>query len=170
MLSTTGPVSGTGGFLKARDARANRELTDAIALAQADEATIGVAGIGVALKNSIGGPSIAHVLPLARGNLRTRLMPPATAAVFVTQSGGRSAAEIDAIANSFDLTPSEARTLEHLAGGATIAETAEALGISTNTARTHLAHIFSKTGTSRQTDLIMLVKDLLPPIRRPTAS
>jgi DNA-binding CsgD family transcriptional regulator/PAS domain-containing protein len=170
IFSTSGAISGAGGFLRARDAQANRELTNAIILAQTDEATIGASGIGVALNDSSGEPSIAHVLPLARGNVRTRLMPPATAAVFVTQSRGQPAAEIGAIAKSFGLTPSEARTLEHLAGGATIAETAEALRISTNTARTHVAHIFSKTGTSRQADLVMLVKNLLPPTRRPGGS
>lgn len=166
MFLTTGPVSGAGGFLKARDDRANRELANAIVQARANEATIGTAGIGVSLNSSSDEPSIAHVLPLARGDLRTRLMPPATAAVFITQLGGQPAAEIGAIAKSFGLTPAESRTLEHLAGGATIAETAVAIGISTNTTRTHLARIFSKTGTSRQADLIALVNRLMPPVRR----
>jgi DNA-binding CsgD family transcriptional regulator/PAS domain-containing protein len=170
MFSTAGPVSGAGGFLRASDARANRELTNAIVLAQANEATIGTAGIGVSLKNSSGEPSIAHVLPLAHGDLRTRLMPPATAAVFVTQLGSQPVAEIGAIASAFSLTPAEARTLKHLAGGATIAETADAIGISTNTIRTHLARIFSKTGTSRQADLIGLINQLIPPVRRPGSS
>jgi DNA-binding CsgD family transcriptional regulator len=170
MFSTNGPVSGASGFLKARDDRANRELANAIVLARANEATIGIAGIGVSLKSSSETPSIAHVLPLAHGDLRTRLMPPATAAVFITQLGGQPTAEIGAIAKSFGLTPAEARTLEHLAGGATIAETADAIGISTNTTRTHLARIFSKTGTSRQADLIALVSQLMPPVRRPGSS
>jgi DNA-binding CsgD family transcriptional regulator len=58
--------------------------------------------------------------------------------------------------------------LEHLAGGATVAETAQDLGISLNTAKTHLARIFSKTGAARQADLIALVNRLVPPINRPT--
>jgi len=166
MFSAGGPVSGAGGFLKARDARANGELANAIVLAQANEATIGTAGIGVSLKSSCGAPSIAHVLPLAHGDLRTRLMPPATAAVFITQRGSQPAAEIGAIAKSFGLTPAEARTLKYLAGGATIAETSDAIDISANTTRTHLARIFSKTGTSRQADLIALVNQLTPPVRQ----
>jgi DNA-binding CsgD family transcriptional regulator/PAS domain-containing protein len=170
MFSAAGPVSGAGGFLKARDDGANRELANAIVLARANEATIGTAGIGVSLKSSSEEPSIAHVLPLAYGDLRARLMPSATAAVVVTQLGGQPATEIGAIAKSFGLTPAEARTLEHLAGGATIAQTADAIGISTNTTRTHLARIFSKTGTSRQADLIALVNQLMPPFRRPGSS
>lgn len=57
--------------------------------------------------------------------------------------------------------------LERLAGNATLAEAAKALDISPATARTHLAHIFSKTGVSRQVDLLTLVNRLVPPVRRP---
>ena len=36
-------------------------------------------------------------------------------------------------------------------------EAAEALDISVYTARTHLSHVFSKTGTSRQSELVLLL-------------
>jgi DNA-binding CsgD family transcriptional regulator len=150
------------------DADAHRELADAIAVAQRNEAAIGSAGIAVALGASGGEPSIAHVLPLARGDLRTRLVPQATAAVFITRAEDKPVADLQAVADSFSLTPAEARVLEHLAGGATIAEVAQDLAISLNTAKTHLARIFSKTGAARQADLIALVHRLVPPIHRPT--
>jgi len=57
--------------------------------------------------------------------------------------------------------------VEYLAGGATFADTADSLQISANTAKTHLARIFSKTGVSRQADLIALVNRLVPPVQRP---
>jgi DNA-binding CsgD family transcriptional regulator len=60
----------------------------------------------------------------------------------------------------------EIRLLEQLAGNATLASAAKALGVSQETARTHLAHIFSKTGVSRQADLLTLLNRLMPPIRR----
>jgi DNA-binding CsgD family transcriptional regulator len=66
------------------------------------------------------------------------------------------------------LTAAETRLLEQLARNATLAEAAKTLGISQLTARTHLAHIFSKTGISRQADLLTMVGRLAPPIRRPT--
>jgi DNA-binding CsgD family transcriptional regulator/PAS domain-containing protein len=167
MFSVDGPVSGADGILKARDSAADRQLTEAIARAQRDERMIGASGIGVPLRNRIGEPAIAHVLPLTHGNLRTRLMPQATAAVFITKAEEPPMVDVDAVAASFSLTPAESRTLQHLVGGATVMETADALGISVNTTKTHLARIFSKTGTSRQADLIGLVHRLLPPIQRP---
>ena len=168
MLQTGGTVHSINGKLSATDGAAARELTDAIEFAQRDETTIGTTGIGVALKNASGVAAIAHVLPLAYGELRTRLIPQATAAVFVTQAGAKLSADMGAIARSFCLTSAETRLLEHLAQGATLTEVSSALGISLATAKTHLSHIFSKTGVTRQTDLIALVNRLMPQIKRPT--
>jgi DNA-binding CsgD family transcriptional regulator len=168
MFSAAGPVSASAGFLKVHDADAHRELADTIAVAQRNEADIGSAGIGVALGGSGGEPSIAHVLPLAHGDLRTRLVPQATAAVFITRAEDKPAMNLQAVADSFGLTPAEGRVLEQLAGGATVAEAAEGLGTSLYTAKTHLARIFSKTGAARQADLIALIHRLVPPIHRPT--
>ena len=44
-----------------------------------------------------------------------------------------------------------------LADGLSLDEASEALGMSRNTARTHLRSIFSKTGVSRQTLLVRLI-------------
>lgn len=78
MLSAREPIAAVNGLLSVRHAKANEELSNAISLARTDEATIAGSGIGVPLRND--GPSVAHVLPLARGDLRTRLLPQATAA------------------------------------------------------------------------------------------
>ena len=58
----------------------------------------------------------------------------------------------------FGLTRSEARLVQSLAGGASLDEGARQLGISVNTARTHLKHIFHKTGAKRQSELIHQVE------------
>jgi DNA-binding CsgD family transcriptional regulator len=129
---------------------------------------IGAAGIGVALAGRAGEPAVAHVLPLARGELRTRLMPHATAAVFVTQAGIPPSGDISALAASFGLTPAETRLLERLAAGATVAEAARTLAVALPTARTHLSRVMSKTGVSRQTDLVALIHRLSPPVTRPS--
>jgi DNA-binding CsgD family transcriptional regulator len=165
MLAKRTPIAAVNGVLSVRDVQAREELTRAIVLARVDEATIGTNGIAVSLRDE--GSAVAHVLPLARGELRTRLLPQATAAVFITQPTDSTARDIGAVAASFSLTPAEARMLEHLAAGATVAEATEALQISANTAKTHLARIFSKTGVSRQADLIALVDRVVPPIHRP---
>jgi DNA-binding CsgD family transcriptional regulator/PAS domain-containing protein len=164
MLSERAPIAAVNGFLSVRDKQAREALARAIELAQTDEATIGENGIGIALRGQ--GSAVAHVLPLARGELRTRLAPQATAAIFVTQSSDPAPGDIGAVAASYGLTPAEMRMLSQLAAGASPAEAAEVLGISANTAKTHLAHIFSKLGVSRQADLTALVNRLVPPVHR----
>jgi DNA-binding CsgD family transcriptional regulator len=166
MLSKRNAIASVNGCLSVRDNQADQELANAIRLAGIDEATIGAKGIGVPLRDDAS--AIAHVLPLARGDLRTRLAPQATAAIFITQPADPAVEDTSAVAADFGLTPAEARILEHLATGATVGEAAKALGISGHTARTHLARIFSKTGVSRQADLIALVNRLVPPVHRPS--
>jgi DNA-binding CsgD family transcriptional regulator/PAS domain-containing protein len=170
MFAAGGPVRSVKGRLSAHEAEAGDELGCALAHACKNEAGIGASGIGVALSGPPGEPAVAHVLPLARGNLRTRLVPQAIAAVFVSQSGSSLPADMSAIAPAFNLTPAEARLLEHLVQGATLVNVARTLGISEPTAKTHLSHIFSKTGVTRQADLVALVDRLMPPIKHPTVS
>ena len=46
---------------------------------------------------------------------------------------------------------------------------AEDLGISETTVRSHLKHVFEKTGTKRQVDLVKLVAAFESPLRGPEA-
>src|SRR5450830_392650 len=57
----------------------------------------------------------------------------------------------------FDLTPGESQVGLALANGASLAEIASTCGVSLNTVKTHLRHIFGKTGTCRQGELIALL-------------
>ena len=78
--SATGIMAGTGalserrGHLTCSQPRQSRELLGAIEKARGDEATLGGQGIGIALSGAEG-PVVATVLPLARGDVRTRLVP-----------------------------------------------------------------------------------------------
>jgi len=164
MLSKRQSIAAVNGALSVHDPRAGAEIASAIELARADEATIGTNGIGVPLRGEEA--AVAHVLPLAGGELRTRLAPQATAAVFITQPTDSPPQDIGSLAANYGLTPAETRILECVAGGASIGEAAEMLDVSANTARTHLAHIFSKTGVTRQADLIALVNRIVPPVHR----
>jgi len=62
------------------------------------------------------------------------------------------------------LTKVESNVLRHLVEGHTLQEIAANLVVGKETIRTHLKHIFGKTGTNRQQDLISLVHTTLPPI------
>ena len=45
-----------------------------------------------------------------------------------------------------------------------VPEVASVLGVSATTVRTHLQHIFAKTGTTRQADLVKLVSSYMSPL------
>ena len=45
-----------------------------------------------------------------------------------------------------------------------VSEVAPALGISEATAKSHLQHIFAKTDTSRQADLVKLIAGYMSPL------
>jgi len=62
----------------------------------------------------------------------------------------------------FDLSPSEAKLAARLATGNSVAETAAELGVTVKTARTYLERVFAKTGTHRQSDLVVLLRSAGP--------
>ncbi|MDH3910250.1 MAG: helix-turn-helix transcriptional regulator [Rhodospirillales bacterium] len=63
----------------------------------------------------------------------------------------------DMLAKLYGLTPCEVTLALELLYGRTLEHAAARLSISMNTARTHLRHVFQKTGTNRQSDLLRLV-------------
>ena len=73
----------------------------------------------------------------------------------------------EAFAELYGLTGSELRVLLAMAPGLCVKEAAETLRISESTAKTHLQHIHSKTGTSKQTELIRLFMSATPPVSSP---
>lgn len=63
----------------------------------------------------------------------------------------------DVLATIFSLTESESKLAAKIAAGATPDEAAAALDLTVSTVRTYLKQIFSKTGTSRQAELVKLI-------------
>lgn len=63
---------------------------------------------------------------------------------------------LDAVAELYGLSRVEARLARLIAQGKTIEEAASAMRIKAPTARTYLKHIFTKTSTHRQIDLVRL--------------
>jgi DNA-binding CsgD family transcriptional regulator len=155
MLRANHLIGVSGGVLKAQRLRAAAEVESAVRLAAANETDLGKTGLAVVLTPHDAPPTVAHVLPLARGDFRTRLQPSAAAAIFIGRAADLEASARE-IAQQFGLTPAERNVIAALLAGQTLNEAAGALGVSVNTARTHLASIFGKTGVSRQADLIRL--------------
>ena len=73
------------------------------------------------------------------------------------QGGARYPVPARDRARRHQLTPSELRVLLAIVEVGGAPEVAQALGVSETTVKTHLRHIFEKTGTSRQADLVKLV-------------
>jgi DNA-binding NarL/FixJ family response regulator len=133
-------------------------------LAKAIDETIGdeadLPTTTVALPGVDGGGLIATILPLARGVA-------AMAAIFVQDPIVMPTLPDQAFAELYGLTRSELRVLIAMVPGLSVKEAAEVLGIGENTAKTHLQHIHSKTGTSKQTELIRLFMSATPPVSSP---
>jgi len=68
---------------------------------------------------------------------------------------------ISAIRDTFGLTATETEVLRYIYKGLSTVEVARTLGIANSTARTHLSHIFDKTSTSRQSELVYFVATFL---------
>ncbi len=64
---------------------------------------------------------------------------------------------LDAVCELYGLSRVEARLVHHIVAGKTIEEAAIAMRIKSPTARTYLKHIFMKTGTHRQIELVRLL-------------
>jgi DNA-binding CsgD family transcriptional regulator/PAS domain-containing protein len=155
MLEKGGPIQSPQGVLQTTAPSATAELRSALALAAGNEAGIGKTGLAIRLTEPDVPPIFAHVLPLTGSDFRTRLQPAAVAAVFIGAPPDAHEGA-DAVADAFGLTPAERRLLASLFGGRTLTETAATLGITRPTAKTHLEHIFLKTGVTRQAELMRL--------------
>jgi DNA-binding CsgD family transcriptional regulator/PAS domain-containing protein len=153
----------TGGAVVAASLVARAALTDAVARAATDDGErLGGRGIGIPLSGPGEPPMVAHVLPLARSELRSSFGP-ATVAVFVSLSGRHVLPTEPMLVALFDLTPAEARVMRMAAVGNGLGEIAAALSISENTIKTHLGRIYSKTRTTRQSELVALVSSIARP-------
>ena len=81
----------------------------------------------------------------------------AVAVCFISDPEQGQVPTLEALQQIYELTPAEAEMLQLLAKGLSLDEIAADRGISLNTVRSHLKHIFRKTGTSRQGELLGLV-------------
>ena len=79
------------------------------------------------------------------------------AIVFVADPDSALRIAQDQLRNLYRLTPAEAAVAMAIARGAGLQAVADELGISLTTARTHLQHVFEKTETRRQAELVRLI-------------
>jgi DNA-binding CsgD family transcriptional regulator/PAS domain-containing protein len=140
------------GKLRATSAAEDRLLQ----LAIREAAAVGGAGTsrGVSLTKQSGARTLG---------LMVRPMPcqqdgsSACVAVYIRDYDTVPEVESEFVRQIFDLTPAEAAVTRRLTAGLSLEDAASSLDISRNTARAHLRSIFSKSGITRQTELVRLV-------------
>ena len=127
------------------------------------EAALTARGNGV----SAGG-SLRIVRPSGKRPLAVVIMPASihafppdarepTVIVFISDPEAKLQTAPEVLARLYDLTAAESRLAEQLMQGETLVHAAERLGVSHNTARTHLQRIYQKTDTSHQGALVRLL-------------
>ncbi|WP_342241454.1 helix-turn-helix transcriptional regulator [Inquilinus sp. OTU3971] len=144
-----------------------RRLREAIALAAAAGAA--TAGLGAAARAAAAGarmlisrpsgrrPLVVAVIPFRTDAVECRGGRTARVAVFVSDPDRIDAPAAAVVRELFGLTAAEAEVAVEIGRGEGLQSVADRLSIAVTTARTHLAHIFDKTGTSRQAELVRLL-------------
>jgi DNA-binding CsgD family transcriptional regulator len=154
-----------GDRMRLTDAAAARALKEIVAAASKGDNATGIKGIAVPLTGRDGEPYAAHVLPLTAGTRRrVQAHYSAVAAVFIRKAEIEAPSPPEVIATHYQLTPTELRVLLAIVEIGGVRETSDALGIGESTVKTHLHRVFSKTGTSRQADLVKLVASFSSPL------
>jgi DNA-binding CsgD family transcriptional regulator len=153
------------GVLSAVDRKADSQLRKAVDHALSPCRPLGAAAVPIPRA------SLRRAYQIVAAPLRRRFpqfagMPAPAAVALITDPEKQEPANIDLLIQIYKLTPKEAMIAAKLSEGKSVEQTAKELAVSYETARTHLRRIFSKTETSRQTELLLLMARL--PARVPS--
>jgi DNA-binding CsgD family transcriptional regulator len=166
MLTEGDPLRLADGVVTATNARANRNLSASFAACDDDQASVEQRGLAVPVTADYGQAFVAHVLPMTSGRRRDAVATgAAVAALFVRKVDDKFPAAVEAIAQTYGLTPSETRVLHVLLEVGGVQHTSLLLRLTENTVKTHLRHIFAKTGAGNQVDLVKLAAGYASPLK-----
>jgi len=148
------------GRLAAERTSESAELESLIAQARDTSVGTGLRPAGaIAISRCLRQSLSVLITPVRNMSLDTT--SPVHAIAFVTDPSQRVRPGADVLRTLFGLTPAECRVALLLAEGHAPPAIADLLGISTNTLKTQLASIYRKTGTSRQTQLVRTLSQLV---------
>jgi DNA-binding CsgD family transcriptional regulator len=167
LLAAGDPLMSTRGKLAARNRKEDVALAKALSAAdrRGGAETIGK-GNSLALTTAAGDCYLAEMLPITSGARRLAIDSPSAVAALIVRKASLELRSLppELLARRYQLTPSELRVLLAIVEIGGIRETAESLGIAETTTKSHLAHLYAKTGTSRQADLVKLVAGFANPL------
>ena len=150
------------GFLHARAPEDEAVLQRLLARALPPFKARGVGGSTIICRTASLTPLVLHVNPVGLQETDLRVWPVA-ALVLLADTANRRRIEAGVVAETLGFTAMESRVAVLLAEGKTVREVAEATGRMESTIRSHVKHMFSKQGVSRQVDLVRLVLSLGSP-------
>jgi DNA-binding CsgD family transcriptional regulator/PAS domain-containing protein len=102
-------------------------------------------------------PLTVHIAPISSVTAWKGFAPPAAVAAVFVIDPLNCTATVDGFAAAYGLTPSESRVLREIITCEGLVQAARKLCIAVPTAKTHLQHIFWKTSTSSQVELVQLL-------------
>jgi DNA-binding CsgD family transcriptional regulator len=108
----------------------------------------------------IGKPPIL-AYPLKVPSLSVSAMAEAQAAIVLIDPAKRRRSPESNLQRAFQLTPAEARLASHMADGSSLETVCEQLGIAKETGRNQLKNVFAKTDTHRQSELVLVLAQML---------
>jgi DNA-binding CsgD family transcriptional regulator len=166
MLRAAAVVHAPSAKLAATDPHGEESLREAICAAALGDGAMKRAGASLTLAGRDGESYVVNVLPLMGGARRQAgANYSAVAAVFVRKAELELPHPVEALAKHYRLTAAEVRVLLATVEGGGVAEVSSTLGISEATVKTHLQRLFSKTGATRQAELVKLVAGFMSPLR-----
>jgi DNA-binding CsgD family transcriptional regulator/PAS domain-containing protein len=157
-----------GDQLYVSDGRAANSLDAAIETALLDSrGEIPDNGIPLAFGRAGSDGLAAWILPL-RNRLsakRPSQISRPKVAIFLQEFGRQAPLAGELFVKQYSISPAECRVLMLLVQGYNVSDTADWLGCSVSTIKTHLSNLFSKTSTNSQTQLVRLGMTALAPAR-----
>jgi DNA-binding CsgD family transcriptional regulator len=121
----------------------------------------GAAGGAMSIPHPVDSTLLTIVVAAIRskdvGRLADAKIKDAAVLLFVIDPANRRSIPLVQIMDAYGLTPAEARVALAASSGNTVGDTAQLLGLSPNTIKTHLRRVFAKTATGRQTELAGLI-------------
>jgi DNA-binding CsgD family transcriptional regulator len=162
ILRTSDGLCTRSGQIAAMSTGGDRELRSAIANAVVGDGS----GVRGSRSFTCGRPSgkrpyILHVLP-SRRHLSDEPAPRAMALLLVIDPENEPEPALTMLRRLYRLTETEADVALHMMHGADLKQIAEMLTVSVTTVRTHLQHVFDKTDTHRQAELVHLLHIIEP--------
>jgi DNA-binding CsgD family transcriptional regulator len=150
------------GRIAATSTHAEQELHCAIQTALAGEPSTVRIGRSLTCPRPSGKrPYVIHVLPTHRRNADEPLRQP-MASILIIDPEDEPEPAAALLRRLYRLTETEAEVALHVMHGADLKQISEELSISYTTVRTHLQHVFDKTDTHRQAELVRLLLVLSP--------